>query len=121
MIGRCDDSATEFTHVTQQEALDLQRDFPRQTFVDVTARNRGSKDETAVCASTLRNAGRMLGTTTVRRMAQQLDACRRASRRERRGPAAISGDRDLVVEREGRRADHDGHARQGFPDRDFGA
>jgi VWFA-related protein len=75
MVGRYDDSSAPFD-VKQQEALDIQRDFPHDTFVRVIVRECGSPDETTPCASQLRNTASALGEMTLRRMREQLTAYR---------------------------------------------
>jgi VWFA-related protein len=75
MIGRYDDSsAQDLVVVTQEEALQIVRDFPHQTYLDVLRRNCGSQDETTQCASQVRNNADVLGEMTLRRAAQQLSA-----------------------------------------------
>ncbi|MGH9409883.1 MAG: VWA domain-containing protein [Vicinamibacterales bacterium] len=71
MIGRYDDSAAPF-EVTEQEGLDIRRDFPQQTFLSVLVRECGTPDTTSQCAGQLRAAADAFGDMTLRRMAQQL-------------------------------------------------
>jgi VWFA-related protein len=90
LIGRSDDSSAPF-EITEEEALDIRRDFPQTTLLRVIARecvNPSSGLPTFVpktatptrsqmesnCASAVRNAAIMLGDMTLRRMKQQLAA-----------------------------------------------
>jgi VWFA-related protein len=87
MIGRYDDSAAPF-EITEQEALEIQRDFPQDTLPKVVARECGNPNARALaatgrandvlldtqCASAVRNAANALGEMTLRRMKQQVTA-----------------------------------------------
>ena len=91
MIGRYDDSSAPY-EITEQEALEIRRDFPEDTLLRVIAREcadpsspfpkyvpptarptpaqMNGKDSD--CPSAVRNAAIMLGDLTLRRMKQQL-------------------------------------------------
>ncbi|MGH9410048.1 MAG: VWA domain-containing protein, partial [Vicinamibacterales bacterium] len=92
MIGRYDDSSAPYD-ITEEEALEIRRDFPQDTLPRVIARECAdpsvpkitplsvipSPSEMAgpgTCASAVRNAANMLGDMTLRRMTQQLTTYR---------------------------------------------
>jgi VWFA-related protein len=82
MIGRDNDGAAPF-EVTEQEALDIRRDFPRDTLQKVVTREcqgpvgpDGSPSDKAPCPSQVGYAAVALGEMTLRRTTQQLIAYR---------------------------------------------
>ena len=86
MIGRYDDSSAPF-EITEQEALQIRRDFQQDTLLKVVARECGDSPRpptarnlalelNSPCANEVRTTANALGEMTLRRMQQQVTAYR---------------------------------------------